>query len=74
MIGRTFDVLFEKLGRHLGQIAGKSPYLQPVQADGPAALIGEIASVTITGASTNSLFGTLVLSENPVPTPLSREV
>jgi tRNA-2-methylthio-N6-dimethylallyladenosine synthase len=74
MIGRTFDVLFEKLGRHPGQIAGKSPYLQPVQADGPASLIGEITSVTITGASTNSLFGTLILSENPVPKTLSREV
>src|SRR5215831_3441056 len=29
--GQTFDVLFEKMGRHPGQIVGRSPYLQPVQ-------------------------------------------
>ncbi len=34
MVGRTLDVLFEKRGRHAGQIAGKTPYLQPVQVDG----------------------------------------
>ena len=27
------DVLFEKPGRHPGQMAGRSPYLQPVQFD-----------------------------------------
>ena len=32
--GRRFDVLFEKPGRHPGQIVGRSPYLQPVQVDG----------------------------------------
>ncbi|MDR3462552.1 MAG: tRNA (N6-isopentenyl adenosine(37)-C2)-methylthiotransferase MiaB [Beijerinckiaceae bacterium] len=74
MIGRTFDVLFEKLGRHPGQIAGKSPYLQPVQVDGPPSLIGEIAAVTITRASTNSLFGTLMSSDPAIPKPQSREV
>ena len=29
-VGRTFDVLFEKHGRHPGQVVGRSPYLQPV--------------------------------------------
>jgi tRNA-2-methylthio-N6-dimethylallyladenosine synthase len=53
------SVLFEKLGRHPGQIAGKSPYLQAVQVDAPAALIGRIMDVTITGTSSNSLFGSL---------------
>ena len=33
-VGMTFDVLFEKPGRHPGQIVGRSPYLQPVQVDG----------------------------------------
>jgi tRNA-2-methylthio-N6-dimethylallyladenosine synthase len=58
-LGRTFDVLFEKPGRHAGQIVGRSPYLQPVQIMGNAALIGEIAPVTITEVGANSLFGTL---------------
>ena len=35
-VGRTFDVLFEKPGRHPGQIVGRSPYLQPVQVMAPA--------------------------------------
>ncbi len=47
-VGRTFDVLFERAGRHPGQIVGRSPYLQPVQVMADAAMIGEIAPVTIT--------------------------
>jgi len=58
-VSRTFDVLFERPGRHPGQIVGRSPYLQPVQVEAPSSLIGEIASVTITEVSTNSLFGAL---------------
>jgi tRNA-2-methylthio-N6-dimethylallyladenosine synthase len=58
-LGRTFDVLFERSGRHRGQLVGRSPYLQPVQAMAPASLIGEIAAVTITEIGSNSLFGTL---------------
>jgi tRNA-2-methylthio-N6-dimethylallyladenosine synthase len=58
-LGRTFDVLFEKPGRHTGQLVGRSPYLQSVQVTTPAALIGEIAAVTITEVASNSLFGTL---------------
>ena len=50
-VGRTFDVLFERPGRHPGQIVGRSPYLQPVQVEASRSLIGEIASVTITEVS-----------------------
>ena len=58
-VGRTFPVLFERPGRHAGQIVGRSPYLQPVQIDAPPSLIGEIAAVTITEVASNSLFGAL---------------
>jgi tRNA-2-methylthio-N6-dimethylallyladenosine synthase len=58
--GLTFDVLFEKPGRHPGQIVGRSPYLQPVQVTGPSTMIGDIAAVTITEISANSLFGALM--------------
>jgi tRNA-2-methylthio-N6-dimethylallyladenosine synthase len=58
-VGRTFDVLFEKPGRHGGQLVGRSPYLQPVQVNASTSLIGDIAGVTITETSSNSLFGTL---------------
>jgi tRNA-2-methylthio-N6-dimethylallyladenosine synthase len=58
-LGRTFDVLFEKPGRHPGQLVGRSPYLQPVQVMAAPSMVGEIAAVTITEISANSLFGTL---------------
>jgi tRNA-2-methylthio-N6-dimethylallyladenosine synthase len=58
-LGRTFEVLFERGGRHAGQLVGRSPYLQPVQATAPESLIGEMAAVTITEIGSNSLFGTL---------------
>jgi len=60
MQGRRFDVLFEKPGRLPGQIAGRSPYLQPVQAMGNMDLIGTVATVRIVKAGTNSLFGELI--------------
>ena len=65
LVGRTVDVLFEKPGRHAGQIAGKSPYLQPVQVDGSEALIGQVVPVEIIECSTNSLFGRLKKSNLP---------
>jgi tRNA-2-methylthio-N6-dimethylallyladenosine synthase len=64
MVGRVLDVLIEKPGRHPGQIAGKSPYLQPVLMDGSADRIGEIVSVEIVSSGGNSLFGRL-LSDQP---------
>ncbi|MBJ7534802.1 tRNA (N6-isopentenyl adenosine(37)-C2)-methylthiotransferase MiaB [Rhodomicrobium vannielii ATCC 17100] len=55
MVGRTLSVLWESRGRNEGQVVGRSPYLQPVYADGDPALIGHIADVEIAGASQNSL-------------------
>jgi tRNA-2-methylthio-N6-dimethylallyladenosine synthase len=59
-LGHSFDVLFERPGRHPGQLVGRSPYLQPVQVTAPRSLIGEIAAVKIIEIGSNSLFGTLV--------------
>jgi tRNA-2-methylthio-N6-dimethylallyladenosine synthase len=58
-LGRTISVLFERPGRHPGQIVGRSPYLQAVQIEAPASLIGGIAPVTVTEIASNSLFGAL---------------
>jgi tRNA-2-methylthio-N6-dimethylallyladenosine synthase len=66
-LGRTFSVLFERPGRHSGQIVGRSPYLQAVQIDAPAALIGNIAAVTVTDVASNSLFGALAQTPSQVP-------
>jgi tRNA-2-methylthio-N6-dimethylallyladenosine synthase len=58
-VGRVLPVLFTKAGRHEGQIAGRSPYLQNVHVTAPANLVGEIVLVRIAGVSTNSLSGSL---------------
>jgi tRNA-2-methylthio-N6-dimethylallyladenosine synthase len=55
-VGRTVDVLLEKPGRHPGQLAGKSPYLQAVQIEGTASRIGDVVPVRIVRAGSNSLF------------------
>lgn len=54
-VGRTFDVLLEKKGRHDGQLIGRSPYLQSVHVDAPHSKIGDFVSVTATAAMPNSL-------------------
>ncbi len=61
MSGRTVPVLFEREGRHPGQIAGRSPYLQAVHVDAPQRLIGRIVPVRITAAGPNSLTGAVEL-------------
>jgi tRNA-2-methylthio-N6-dimethylallyladenosine synthase len=58
-IGRTLPVLLEKPGRHEGQLAGRSPYLQSVHVAAAAERIGEIVPALITAASANSLSGSL---------------
>src|SRR5262249_19390709 len=58
--GRTLDVLIEKPGRHAGQIAGKSPYLQPVQMEGSLDHIGKIVRTEIVSTGAHSLFARLL--------------
>jgi tRNA-2-methylthio-N6-dimethylallyladenosine synthase len=58
--GKVLPVLFERSGRHPGQLSGRSPYLQAVHCDGPAELIGQIAPVRIVAAAKMSLAGALV--------------
>ena len=54
-VGVAMPVLFTGPGRHPGQVAGRSPYLQPVHMLGPAHLIGTVATVSIAAAHPNSL-------------------
>jgi tRNA-2-methylthio-N6-dimethylallyladenosine synthase len=59
--GRTLDVLFEKPGRHPGQLVGKSPYLQAVHVTAPDRMLGQIVPVKVESAAQNSLAGVLEL-------------
>jgi tRNA-2-methylthio-N6-dimethylallyladenosine synthase len=65
--GRTFPVLFEKLGKKPGQAVGRSPYLQPVHVDGAARLIGSLRHVRVAEVLPNSLRG--ILAETRVEEP-----
>ena len=56
-VGRVFPVLFEKPGRHAGQLVGRSPYLQLVHAPAERSQLGQIVPVEISAAGPNSLAG-----------------
>ena len=58
-VGKVLPVLFEKPGRHPGQIVGRSPYLQAVHCEGGEQLIGKIVPVRIESAAKMSLGGGL---------------
>ncbi|WP_291299435.1 tRNA (N6-isopentenyl adenosine(37)-C2)-methylthiotransferase MiaB [Elioraea sp.] len=55
LVGRVVPVLVLEPGRHPGQMAGRSPWLQPVHAMLPPTLAGEIVPLRIIEAHTNSL-------------------
>jgi tRNA-2-methylthio-N6-dimethylallyladenosine synthase len=59
--GKTLPVLFEKPGRHTGQLVGKSPYLQAVHVTAPDRMLGQIVPVKVESAARNSLAGVLQL-------------
>jgi tRNA-2-methylthio-N6-dimethylallyladenosine synthase len=56
-VGKIVPVLFDRSGRHPGQMIGRSPYLQSVHAQVDAACFGEILEVEIVAAGPNSLAG-----------------
>jgi tRNA-2-methylthio-N6-dimethylallyladenosine synthase len=59
MIGRDVSVLFEKPGRHEGQMVGKSGQLHAVHVKAEGVSIGDIRKVRIVDSGTNSLAGEL---------------
>ncbi|GLK77503.1 tRNA-2-methylthio-N(6)-dimethylallyladenosine synthase [Methylopila jiangsuensis] len=56
LVGREIDVLLDRPGRHPGQLAGRSPYLQPVQITAPGAAVGDVIRAVVTDTGANSLF------------------
>ncbi|HXT06786.1 MAG TPA: tRNA (N6-isopentenyl adenosine(37)-C2)-methylthiotransferase MiaB [Roseiarcus sp.] len=59
-VGRRFGVIFDKAGRHEGQLIGRSPYMQAVHAEAAAERIGRMTEVEIVDVRPNSLKGRLV--------------
>jgi tRNA-2-methylthio-N6-dimethylallyladenosine synthase len=59
-VGSVQSVLFERIGRHDGQIIGRTPYNQPVYVEAEAGIIGSERQVHITDLDKHSLGGILV--------------
>jgi tRNA-2-methylthio-N6-dimethylallyladenosine synthase len=55
LVGQTISVLVEKPGRYAHQLAGRSPFLQPVVLPAEIGSIGDIVEVTIEATLPNSL-------------------
>ena len=66
LVGRTFDVLFERPGRHAGQLIGRSPHLEPVHVSAPGHAIGDFARVRVTAAKPRSVSAEIVAARAPV--------
>jgi tRNA-2-methylthio-N6-dimethylallyladenosine synthase len=64
-IGRRLPILLEKPGRKAGQMAGRSPYLQPVHVTSDQARMGEIVLADIIDSSANSLTGVIIAENKP---------
>jgi tRNA-2-methylthio-N6-dimethylallyladenosine synthase len=65
-VGRRTSVLLERQGKKTGQLIGKSPWLQSVHLETPAA-IGDLIEVEIVSAGPNSLAGEIVPNAIPFP-------
>ncbi|MBT3237233.1 MAG: tRNA (N6-isopentenyl adenosine(37)-C2)-methylthiotransferase MiaB [Rhodospirillaceae bacterium] len=59
-VDSVMPVLLDRPGRHLGQMVGRSPYMQPVHVTAPDDLFGKIIDLKIDDASGNSLTASLV--------------
>ncbi|SDD80852.1 tRNA-2-methylthio-N6-dimethylallyladenosine synthase [Rhodospira trueperi] len=65
--GLDMDVLLDRIGKHPGQLVGRSPFMQPVHVMAPAPLQGTIQRVRIDQGQPNSLAGRLLPAEDDHP-------
>jgi tRNA-2-methylthio-N6-dimethylallyladenosine synthase len=62
--GLTLPVLFDRPGKHTGQIQGRSPYNQSVYVTAPERILGKILDVAILNGYDNSLTGEIAIKEH----------
>ncbi len=58
-VGRRFDVLLDRPGRHAGQLLGRSPYMQSVYASLPETMLNTVQRLRVVEAHANSLAAVL---------------
>ena len=71
-VGRVMAVLFNRPGKHAGQLVGRSPYMQAVHARASGDAFGVIAAVRVDAAHANSLSGVLTDRDSQSPAALER--
>lgn len=59
-LNKTMPVLFEKKGKHIGQVIGKTPYGQSIVVLAKEDIIGSILQTKVSDVLANSLGGVLV--------------
>jgi len=64
-VGRRVGVLFDRPGRHPGQLVGRTPHNQAVHVAADERLRGRVAAVDIVAAGHHSLTGRLVSTADP---------
>jgi tRNA-2-methylthio-N6-dimethylallyladenosine synthase len=64
-------VLFERTARNVGQIVGRTAYLQPAHVMASSDIIGEVRPVRIESLERYSLLGELVLPTHAIRPALS---
>ena len=66
-IGRAVPVLFEKEGRHPGQLVGRTPHMQSVHAAAPVRLLGRTVPVRLLACGRNSIAGEVATLDDGDP-------
>jgi tRNA-i(6)A37 thiotransferase enzyme MiaB len=62
-VGQEMALLFERKGRHEGQLIGRSPFMQSVHVLAPERLLGQCVRVKIIGSGNNSLTGEVITGD-----------
>ena len=60
MVGKIVPVLFESKGRHVGQLVGRTHYMQNLHAEVSKDYLNKIVDIKVESATMNSLSGTVV--------------
>ena len=71
-VGQVMAVLFERTGKHAGQLVGRSPYMQAVHARVPQDAFGAIVAIRVETAHANSLSGVPTHHDGQAPTNIER--
>ncbi len=66
VVGQVMPVLFDRKGKHPGQLLGKTEFMQSVHLEAPENYFNQIAPVLITRAQQNGLSGEIINNEKSI--------